>query len=267
MEMDVVRNMQRINTKSIDLTKYLFFTGKGGVGKTTVSSAFALNLAKEGFSVALISTDPASNLQDVFNMELTNKLNQHPDYKNLAIANFDPMTAAQDYKNNVVKPYEGILPKETLENMKEQLSGSCTVEVAAFNEFTHFLSDKKIESQYDYIIFDTAPTGHTLRMLELPTAWNDYLDTTSHDASCLGQLSGLDDNRQKYQGALERLRDEKSTTMMLVTRPELSPMKELQRAQEELRELSINHFKIIINGYIESVHGEISEYKKMNRIV
>lgn len=262
VEMDVVRDMRRINTKSIELTKYLFFTGKGGVGKTTVSCALALNLAKEGFSIALISTDPASNLQDVFNMELTNKLNKHPDYKNLAIANFDPMTAAQDYKNNVVKPYEGILPEETLENMKEQLSGSCTVEVAAFNEFTHFLSDENIESQYDYIIFDTAPTGHTLRMLELPTAWNDYLDTTSHDASCLGQLSGLDDNRQKYQGALERLRDEKSTTMMLVTRPELSPMKELQRAQEELRELSINHFKIIINGYIESVHGEISEYKK-----
>lgn len=260
--MDVVKDIRRINTKSIELTKYLFFTGKGGVGKTTVSSALALNLAEEGFSVALVSTDPASNLQDVFNMELTNKLNQHPDYENLAIANFDPMTAAQDYKNNVVQPYEGILPEETLENMKEQLSGSCTVEVAAFNEFTHFLSDKKIESQYDYIIFDTAPTGHTLRMLELPTAWNDYLDTTSHEASCLGQLSGLDDNRQKYQMSLERLRDEKSTTMMLVTRPELSPMKELQRAQEELRELSINHFKIIINGYIESVHGEISKYKK-----
>lgn len=260
--MDVVKDIRRINTKSIELTKYLFFTGKGGVGKTTVSSALALNLAEEGFSVALVSTDPASNLQDVFNMELTNKLNQHPDYENLAIANFDPMTAAQDYKNNVVQPYEGILPEETLENMKEQLSGSCTVEVAAFNEFTHFLSDEKIESQYDYIIFDTAPTGHTLRMLELPTAWNDYLDTTSHEASCLGQLSGLDDNRQKYQMSLERLRDEKSTTMMLVTRPELSPMKELQRAQEELRELSINHFKIIINGYIESVHGEISKYKK-----
>lgn len=262
VETDVARNMQRINLKNIELTKYLFFTGKGGVGKTTVSTALALNLAKEDFKVALISTDPASNLQDVFNMDLTNKLSQHPDYENLTIANFDPLTAAEDYKENVVKPYEGILPEETLNNMKEQLSGSCTVEVAAFNEFTHFLSDENIESKYDYIIFDTAPTGHTLRMLELPTAWNDYLNTTSHDASCLGQLSGLDDNRKKYQQALERLRDEKNTTMMLVTRPEHSAMKELQRAQDELKNLSINHFKIIMNGYIDSVHGEISGHKK-----
>ncbi|SFK88948.1 arsenite efflux ATP-binding protein ArsA [Salinicoccus halodurans] len=267
VETDVAKDMQKITPQSIELTKYLFFTGKGGVGKTTVSSALALNLAKANFKVALISTDPASNLQDVFNMELTNKLLQHPDYENLAIANFDPLTAAADYKENVVKPYEGILPEETLNNMKEQLSGSCTVEVAAFNEFTHFLSDEKIASYYDYIIFDTAPTGHTLRMLELPTAWNDYLDTTSHEASCLGQLSGLDDNRQKYKQALERLRDEKSTTMMLVTRPEHSAMKELQRAQDELKDLSIRHFKIIINGYIDSVHGEISRHKKYEQDV
>lgn len=265
VEMDVAKHVKRIDPKSISLTKYLFFTGKGGVGKTTVSSALALNLAKEGYKIALISTDPASNLQDVFKINLTNSLTQHPEYKNLAIANFDPLTAAEDYKNDVVKPYEGILPEETLNNMKEQLSGSCTVEVAAFNEFTNFLSDEKIETYYDYIIFDTAPTGHTLRMLELPTAWNDYLDTTSHEASCLGQLSGLDDNRKKYLRALDRLRDEKSTTMMLVSRSEDSSIKELKRAQSELRELSINNFKIIINGFIESSHGEISESKRIQQ--
>ncbi len=262
VETDVAKSMQKLTPENIGLTKYLFFTGKGGVGKTTVSSALALNLAEAGYKIALVSTDPASNLQDVFNMTLTNKLRRHPDYDNLAIANFDPLEAAESYKNEVVKPYEGILPEETLDNMKEQLSGSCTVEVAAFNEFTGILSDEGIESEYDHIIFDTAPTGHTLRMLELPAAWNDYLDTTSHDASCLGQLSGLDDNRKKYQQALERLRDAHSTTMMLVTRPEHSAMKELTRAQAELQELSINQFKIIINGYIETVHGGISEQKK-----
>nr|WP_246095117.1 arsenical pump-driving ATPase [Salinicoccus cyprini] len=262
METDAARITRKLAPEAIELTKYLFFTGKGGVGKTTVSSALALNLAKQSFRVALISTDPASNLQDVFNMNLTNELTSHPDYENLSIANFDPLTAAEDYKNSVVKPYEGILPEETLDNMKEQLSGSCTVEVAAFNEFTHFLSDENIEAEYDYIIFDTAPTGHTLRMLELPTAWNDYLNTTNHDASCLGQLSGLDENRRKYQRALERLRDGTSTTMMLVTRPEQSAMQELQRAQKELKDLSINHFKIIINGYIDAVHGDISKHKK-----
>src|SRR5699024_4844684 len=162
MEMDAVKYLNKLNLDNVELTKYLFFTGKGGVGKTTISSSIALNLAENGKKVALVSTDPASNLQDVFQMELSNKLTKYQ-----PIPNFDPIAAADDYKAQSIEPYEGILPEDVLSEMKEQLSGSCTVEVAAFNEFTNFLSDKTLEQEFDFIIFDTAPTGHTLRMLEL----------------------------------------------------------------------------------------------------
>ena len=148
--------MTTLNLDNVELTKYLFFTGKGGVGKTTISSSIALNLAENGKKVALVSTDPASNLQDVFQMELSNKLTTYQPIPNLSIANFDPIAAADDYKAQAIEPYEGILPEDVLSEMKEQLSGSCTVEVAAFNEFTNFLSDKTLEQEFDFIIFDTS---------------------------------------------------------------------------------------------------------------
>lgn len=261
-EMGAVKYLNKLNLDNVELTKYLFFTGKGGVGKTTISSFIALNLAENGKKVALVSTDPASNLQDVFQMELSNKLTKYQPIPNLSIANFDPIAAAEDYKAQSIEPYEGILPEDVLSEMKEQLSGSCTVEVAAFNEFTNFLSDKTLEQEFDFIIFDTAPTGHTLRMLELPSAWTDYLNTTSNDASCLGQLSGLDENRDKYNSALEKLRNQDDTTMMLVARPSHSSIYEIQRAQQELQQLSISKFKVIINNYIEESHGLISSQMK-----
>lgn len=262
VEMDAVKYLNKLNLDNVELTKYLFFTGKGGVGKTTISSSIALNLAENGKKVALVSTDPASNLQDVFQMELSNKLTTYQPIPNLSIANFDPIAAADDYKAQAIEPYEGILPEDVLSEMKEQLSGSCTVEVAAFNEFTNFLSDKTLEQEFDFIIFDTAPTGHTLRMLELPSAWTDYLNTTSNDASCLGQLSGLNENRGKYNSALEKLRNQDDTTMILVAKPNHSSIYEIQRAQQELQQLSISKFKVVINNYIEESHGLISSQMK-----
>ncbi|HDX8233924.1 TPA: arsenical pump-driving ATPase [Staphylococcus aureus] len=260
--MDAVKYLNKLNLDNVELTKYLFFTGKGGVGKTTISSSIALNLAENEKKVALVSTDPASNLQDVFQMELSNKLTTYQPIPNLSIANFDPIAAADDYKAQAIEPYEGILPEDVLSEMKEQLSGSCTVEVAAFNEFTNFLSNETLEQEFDFIIFDTAPTGHTLRMLELPSAWTDYLNTTSNDASCLGQLSGLNENRGKYNSALEKLRNQEDTTMMLVAKPNQSSIYEIQRAQQELQQLSISKFKIVINNYIEESHGLISSQMK-----
>lgn len=156
--------MERLNLDNIELTKYLFFTGKGGVGKTSLSSSIAVNLADQGKRIALVSTDPASNLQDIFNMSLTNALTQVPALPNLYVANFEPVKAAEAYKQSVIEPYIGVLPEFAIKNMEEQLSGSCTVEVAAFNEFTSFLTNETLADEYDHIIFDTAPTGHTLRM-------------------------------------------------------------------------------------------------------
>ncbi len=252
-------NMQRYELNQLNPTKYLFFTGKGGVGKTTVACATATSLADNGAKVMLVSTDPASNLQDVFQTELTNKPKTIDSIPNLRVANFDPVTAAAEYKESVVGPYRGILPDSALENMEEQLSGSCTVEIAAFNEFANFLTDKSVEEAYDHIIFDTAPTGHTLRMLQLPSAWSNYLDENTTGVSCLGQLSGLGDKKEMYAEAVKTLSQEELTTLMLVTRPQKAAIIEATRASDELSQLGILSQKLIVNGLLETADDPISQ--------
>ena len=251
--------MNQFNPQNISLTKYLFFTGKGGVGKTSTACATAVTLADSGKNVLLISTDPASNLQDVFNTELTNKGTPIKDVPGLVVANLDPIQAAAEYKESVIAPYRGKLPDAVIENMAEQLSGSCTVEIAAFNEFSNFITDEKAQVEYDYIIFDTAPTGHTLRMLQLPSAWSNFISENTHGASCLGQLSGLESKRQVYKKAVETLADSKLTTLILISRPEDSPLKEAERASIELREIGVNNQVLVINGVLSSYDDSVSE--------
>ncbi|EDN8197855.1 arsenical pump-driving ATPase [Listeria monocytogenes] len=251
--------MEMYQPEAIHLTKYLFFTGKGGVGKTSTASATATYLADKGKQVMLVSTDPASNLQDVFELELSNKGTKIPNVEGLVVANFDPVEAANDYKESIVGPYRGKLPDSVLENMEEQLSGSCTVEIASFNEFANFLTDKEASTNFDHIIFDTAPTGHTLRMLQLPSAWNNYLDENETATAPLGQLSGAVDKKEMYDLAVKTLIDGQKTTLMLVTRPQKTSLLEADRASKELEEMGIKNQALIINGVLEEATDKVSE--------
>ncbi|MEA5093671.1 MAG: arsenical pump-driving ATPase [Sedimentibacter saalensis] len=251
--------MEIFNPQNIKLTKYLFYTGKGGVGKTSSACATAVALADSGNKVLLVSTDPASNLQDVFNADLNNKGVPIKEVPNLVVANLDPVQAAAEYRESVISPYRGLMPKSVINNMEEQLSGSCTVEIAAFNEFSNFLTDEAAQKEYDYILFDTAPTGHTLRMLQLPSAWSNFISENTHGASCLGQLSGLESKKEVYKKAVETLVDGKLTTLILVTRPETGPLTEAERASKELSEIGVNNQMLIINGLMNSYDDEISE--------
>ncbi|WP_217077426.1 arsenical pump-driving ATPase [Clostridium baratii] len=246
------------NIEELNLTKYLFFTGKGGVGKTSTACATAINLADKGKRIMLVSTDPASNLQDVFNTELNNKGVEIKDVPNLVVANFDPEEAAKEYKESVVGPFRGKLPDVVIKNMEEQLSGSCTVEIAAFNEFSNFITDDKVQYEFDHVIFDTAPTGHTLRMLQLPSAWSNFISDSKHGASCLGQLAGLEDKKEVYKNAMQTLADKNKTTLVLVSRPENSPLKEAERASKELQEIGVENQILVINGVLQNHDDKLS---------
>ncbi|HBY90744.1 arsenical pump-driving ATPase [Ruoffia sp. FAM 24228] len=251
--------MEIFNPKEHIDTKYLFYTGKGGVGKTTAASATAIQLANEGFKVVLVSTDPASNLQDVFERELDDNGTEIEENPGLTVANFDPVSAAEEYKESIVGPYRGILPDSAVQNMEEQLSGSCTTEIASFDQFAKFLTSPDISDQYDYIIFDTAPTGHTLRLLQLPSAWTNFFDENTTGTSCMGQLSGLDEERESYSLAVETLANSEMATLLLVTRPQEGPLVEANRASKELRTLGVENQKLIVNGLLENPTDTISQ--------
>ncbi|ODV56430.1 arsenical pump-driving ATPase [Lysinibacillus fusiformis] len=247
--------MERFTRSHFPDTPFLFFTGKGGVGKTSVACSLSIAIAKEGKKVLLISTDPASNLQDIFGQTLSNSPTKIAGIDNLFAINLDPEQAAQHYKEQMVGPYRGKLPDVVLQNMEEQLSGACTVEIAAFNEFATLLTDTSVIGNFDTVVFDTAPTGHTLRLLQLPSAWSTFLDDNTTGTSCLGPLRGLEPQREVYKKAVERLKNANQTTLMLVTRPEENPLKEAARASHELFEIGIQNQILLINGYMSNANS------------
>lgn len=248
--------MKAFDLSKIDLTKYLFFTGKGGVGKTSIACATAIGLADQGKNILLISTDPASNLQDVFSQELNGHGVAIADVPGLTVVNLDPEQAAAEYRESVIAPYRGKLPESVIQNMEEQLSGSCTVEIAAFNEFSDFITDESKQAEFDHIIFDTAPTGHTLRMLQLPSAWSTFISESTHGASCLGQLSGLEQRKEIYKKAVGTLADGNATRLVLVSRPDVAPLKEAARSSHELHLLGIENQILVVNGVLEQTDND-----------
>ena len=231
------------------LTRLLFFTGKGGVGKTSLACATAVALADRGKRVLLVSTDPASNLGQVFGFTIgDSEPTPVPGVPRLSALNINPEAAARAYRDRLVGPVRGVLPAETVKAMEEQLSGACTTEIAAFDEFTGLLERTLTEQDFDHVIFDTAPTGHTLRLLQLPTAWTNFLDSTTSGASCLGPLSGLEKQRHQYADAVATLADQETTTVVLVARPQAAALEEAARTSHELGLLGIGNQRLIINS-------------------
>ena len=228
--------------------RHLFFTGKGGVGKTSLACASAVLLADAGRRVLLVSTDPASNLDAVLQTRLRNIPTRVGGVPNLEALNIDPEQAALDYRERTVAPYRGVLPPQELALLEERLSGACTVEVAAFDEFALLLSDPERTSIYDHVIFDTAPTGHTLRLLELPAAWTGFLESAPGEVSCLGPLSGLKTQRERYARTVAALADPRLTMTVLVARPDRIALVEAARTSSELRGQKMENQLLAING-------------------
>ncbi|MEO6603379.1 MAG: arsenical pump-driving ATPase [Polyangiaceae bacterium] len=233
-------------------TRILFFTGKGGVGKTSAACATAIGLADAGKRVLLVSTDPASNLDEVLGVALSPTPTAVPNVPGLSALNIDPVQAAHDYRERVVGPYRGVLPAVAIASMEEQLSGACTVEIAAFDEFSKLLGDKAATAEFDHVIFDTAPTGHTLRLLELPAAWTSFIDANVGGTSCLGPLSGLNAQKALYAASNEALRDSVQTILVLVARPERSSLTEAERTRAELAQLGVGNVRLILNGVFKA---------------
>lgn len=236
--------------------RYLFFTGKGGVGKTSIACATAIQLAEAGHRVLLVSTDPASNVGQVFGVEIGNRIVGIEAVPGLFALEIDPQAAAQAYRDRIVGPVRGVLPEAVVKGIEEQLSGACTTEIAAFDEFTALLTDSALVAGYDHIIFDTAPTGHTIRLLQLPGAWTGFLEEGKGDASCLGPLAGLEKQRTQYKSAVEALADPVRTRLILVARAQAATLREVARTHEELAGIGLKQQYLVINGVLpESAVG------------
>lgn len=250
--------MKELLTK---VPKFLFFTGKGGVGKTSMSCSISLALSLENKKVLLISTDPASNLDEVLNTKLCSTPTKVNETNHLWAMNINPVVAANEYKEKMVSPYRDILPKEAIVQMEEQLSGACTVEIAGFNEFSRYVGEEEIINNYDHIILDTAPTGHTLRLLSLPSAWNEFIADNETGSSCLGPVSGLVEYKKLYDKVLDNLKDKEQTLLVLVSRAEELSLIEANKASLELNEQGMKNQHLIINAVFssEDVKDEVAQ--------
>lgn len=234
-----------------DSPRFLFFTGKGGVGKTSIACAAAIRLAALGKRVLLVSTDPASNVGQVFGLTIGNTITPIAAVDGLSALEINPDQAAEEYRERIIGPVRGLLPEQELRAITEQLSGSCTTEIASFNEFTELLTDSDGPMrQFDHVLFDTAPTGHTIRLLQLPGSWTDFLDEGKGDASCLGPLSGLEKQRALYAGAVAALADPQRTRLVLVARAQRSTLAEITRTHRELAAIGLTHQYVVINGVL-----------------
>jgi arsenite-transporting ATPase len=233
-------------------SRFLFFTGKGGVGKTALACATAIRFADAGKRVLLVSTDPASNLDEMLGVALSNRPSPVPGVDSLWALDIDPEKAADDYRERVIAPYRDVWTEPQIGELREQLAGACTVEIAAFDEFAELLAGDPASVPFDHVLFDTAPTGHTLRLLSLPRAWTSFLQSTTQGASCLGPHSGLKMQEARFAAAVEALADGGRTIIVLVTRPDRAALREVDRTSGELAAIGLANQQLAINAVFES---------------
>lgn len=225
-------------------TSYLFFSGKGGVGKTSMACTHAVRLAEQGKKTLIVTTDPASNLADVFEQSIGHQITAIQGIANLWAMEIDPDKATQEYIDRAMAPLRAAFPPQIVQVMEEQMSGPCTAEVAAFDRFTDFLeAPEKDALVFDVVIFDTAPTGHTIRLLELPAEWSQSIDAASAGSgqTCLGPAAAIQDAKHKYERALAAMRESDQTSFIFVLHPEAISIKETRRAISELSKLGIHN--------------------------
>ncbi len=235
------------------MTQYIFFSGKGGVGKTSMACTHAVRYADEGKHTLIVTTDPASNLSDTFEQEIGHHVTPITGVPNLSAMEIDPDKATQEYIDRAMAPIRAAFPPQMVQVMEEQMSGPCTAEVAAFDRFTDFLeAPADNAAAFDVVIFDTAPTGHTIRLLELPAEWSQSIDAASSGSgqTCIGPSAAIQDAKHKYERALAAMRESAQTTFIFVLHPEAISIRETQRAISELRKLDIQNYRLIINGII-----------------
>ena len=242
------------------MTKYIFFSGKGGVGKTTMASATAIHYATEGKKTLIVTTDPASNLADVFEQEIGHKITAIKDTESLYAMEIDPDEATKEYKEGIIGPYREIMPDDVIASLEENLSGPCTTEMASFDRFIDFMES----DEYEVIVFDTAPTGHTIRLLELPVDWSKHIEESAKGSgqTCLGPVQSIQDSKDKYDRATALLKDPNRTTFIFVMRPEELSLYETIRASKELETIGIKSGQIIINGILPEEVCDIEFFKR-----
>jgi len=230
------------------MAKYMFFSGKGGVGKTTMASATAIHYANEGRKVLIVTTDPASNLGDVFEQEIGHKITPIDGVKNLYAMEIEPDAATREYKERIIGPFREIMPGDVIASLEEQFNSPCTTEIASFDRFVDFMET----DEYEVVIFDTAPTGHTIRLLELPVDWSKHIEesTKGSGQTCLGPVQAIQESKDKYDRATALLKNPERTTFIFVMRPEELSLYETVRAMKELVAIGIRSGKIIINGIL-----------------
>lgn len=230
------------------MTRYLFFSGKGGVGKTSLSSSTAVMLARTGAKTLLVTTDPASNLGDVFGQQVSLTAHEVVGVDHLFIQEINPDDALQSYKDRALGPLRDSFPEDLVRAAEEKMSGPCTEEVATFDQFIACMH----QPEYDWVVFDTAPTGHTLRLLELPSSWSVHIDASAAGSgqTCIGSVDALATSKAQYDNAVRALQDPDTTTFVFVTQPARLPLDEMLRSSEELKKLGILHQMAIVNGVI-----------------